>query len=59
MLRQEVQVSGQPVGYVELVRLGELWKAVAYGAPPFPPPMFGQKGSALSYVREFGKPGRQ
>lgn len=55
MLRQEVKVAGQPVGYVELVRLGELWKAVAFGAPPYPPPMFGQKGAALEFVREFGK----
>lgn len=54
-MRREVKVGGHPVGYVELVQLGELWKAVAFGAPPFPPPMFGQKGDAMGYVREFGK----
>lgn len=53
--RQEVKVGGKAVGFVEFVRLGELWKAVAFGASPYPPPMFGQKGPALQYVRDFGK----
>lgn len=52
-MRKEVKVAGQAVGYVELVRLGELWKAVAFGTPPYPPPMFGQKGDALQYVRDY------
>lgn len=54
-MRQEVKVSGQPVGYVEMVKLGELWKAVAFGAPPFPSPMFGEKGYALEFVRKYGR----
>lgn len=54
MQRQEVRVGGRPAGYVELMRLGELWKAVAFGAPPYPPPLFGQKGYALKFVRQYG-----
>lgn len=54
-MRQEVKAGGEVIGYVELVRPGEIWKAVAYGMPPYPPPLFGQKGDALAYVKEYGK----
>lgn len=53
--RQEVKVGGQPVGYIEYVALGDLWRAVPFGVAPYLPPMFGEKGYALEFVRKYGK----
>lgn len=55
IVKQVVMIAGQAVGYVEHVRRGELWRAVAYGKS-YPPPMFGLKGDALQFVRNYGRP---
>lgn len=52
-IRTEIRVRDMVVGCVE-ARPYELWAALAYGKP-YQPPMFGQKGLAVDYVRQYGQ----
>lgn len=53
--RQEVKAGGRPLGYIEYVALGGLWRAVPFGVALYLPPMFGMKGYALEFVRKYGR----
>lgn len=53
-IRTEIRVRGLVVGCVKARPYG-LWVALVYGKP-YQPPMFGQKGLAMDYVRQYGQP---